>query len=332
MKRKILISVLILMLMVSLAGCSTNSLTEYKKAVEKTEQIKKGQTLGEFSVMMDFNTAGMTAEQIRELNYFKDMKGSFSATYDDDSQKGIFRKYFNFGGLGFDFELFINEDEVFMKLPVIGKYMKIDEPQTSLNKEQKTNGKQAFISQETPDELSTVWLGLLTEEDVFKGRNIVITTPDGEVKSKEYTIKLSAEQIRSLAEEGIDILAKDIELAKSYENYIQKNVEDLRDKSLVDLLTDIKESMKDYTLENFMYTAYVDIDGYIVNETVNFTLKVENPEQAGLAGMNYRMDTRNWGINKEQQFDFPVLTEENTFDTDELDGSMPEMIEDLFNH
>ena len=329
--KRFMITIFALLLAVSLAGCSFDSLGDYKKAAEKTEQIKKGQMSGEFTLVTDFNTDGMTEDEIKEMNYFKNMKGSFSAVYDDDAGKGIFRNYLNFGGLGFDFDLFMNEKEVFMKLPVLGKYMRLDEMQAPMIKEQGT-GEPELISRETQDELNAKWLGLLTKEDVFKGKDIVLTTPDGEVKTKEYTIKLNDEQIKSLAADSLDIVSKDEKLKENYEKYIKKNVEPLKDTSFEKLVLDIEENIKDYIVESFNYTAYVDIDGYIVNEVVEFAMKVEGAGAASMKGFNYKLELKNWDINKEQEFDFPVLTEENTVNMDQMDQNMPFMMEDLFNN
>jgi hypothetical protein len=226
----------------------------------------------------------------------------------------------------------MNEDEVFMKLPVLGKYLRLDEMQAPMVTEQQEDGEPELISKETQEELSAKWLGLLTKEDVFKGKDIVLTTPDGEVKTKEYTIKLNEEQIKSLAAEGIDIVSKDEKLKKNYEDYIKKNVEPLKDTSFEKLISDIKENIKNYTVEGFSYTAYVDIDGYIVNEVVELALKVEGAGAASMKGFSYKLELKNWDINKEQEFDFPVLTEENTMNIDRMDQNTPFMLEDLFNN
>ncbi|NLA13909.1 MAG: hypothetical protein GX867_06620, partial [Tissierellia bacterium] len=112
MKRKIIfVTVFILILLILLTSCNTNNLIEYKKASDKTEQIIKGQTAGEFTMTTEINPAGLTAEEIKELNYIKDMNGSFSVVFDNEEEKTIIRNYLNFGGLGYDFEVFINGDE-----------------------------------------------------------------------------------------------------------------------------------------------------------------------------------------------------------------------------
>ena len=91
MKRKLS---LLLLIAILLTACNTNNLAEYKKAVDKTDQITKGQTLGEFTLITEFNQEGLTAEEIRELNYIKDMNGSFSVVFDDEEEKSIIRNYF----------------------------------------------------------------------------------------------------------------------------------------------------------------------------------------------------------------------------------------------
>ncbi|HOG63744.1 MAG TPA: hypothetical protein PLB33_09200, partial [Sedimentibacter sp.] len=132
MKRKIIfVTVFILILLILLTSCNTNNLIEYKKASDKTEQIIKGQTAGEFTMTTEINPAGLTAEEIKELNYIKDMNGSFSVVFDDEEEKTIIRNYLNFGGLGYDFEVYINGDEVSVKLPVVGKYLRINEEMLS---------------------------------------------------------------------------------------------------------------------------------------------------------------------------------------------------------
>ena len=70
MKRKI--PLILGLLLILLTACNTNNLLEYKKASEKTEQITKGQTAGEFTMTTEINQEGLTAEEIKELNYVKD--------------------------------------------------------------------------------------------------------------------------------------------------------------------------------------------------------------------------------------------------------------------
>lgn len=325
-KNMIIISTIILVLL--LAACNTNNLEEYKKASEKTEQIKKGNSSGEFSLNMNFNTEGLSAEKIKNLNYYKDMKGSFNVSFDEESEKSIFRNYLNFGGLGFDFDIYANGDEMFMKLPVIGKYMNFDQIQKSFDANEETIKKE-IISEETLQAIMKKQLELLNEEDVFKGKDIILTTPDGEVKTTEYTITLSDAQIKTLVSESIEIASKDSNLKDFYETYIKKNIENSDSKTFEEIIKHIKDNIDNYNVDDFKYTALVDIDGYIVSENIKFSIKTTD-DKLIFEGMDYNLDIKNWNINKEQDFDFPVLTEENTIKVDDVDENMPNMIEDLF--
>lgn len=330
--KRITAVILMVLLALSLVACNTDSLLEYKKAAEKTEQIKKGHTAGEFSMAMDLNTEGMTDEELKELSYYKDMKGSFDAIYDEDIQKVIFRNYLNLGGLGLDYDMFMNGDEMFMKLPVVGKYIKLNEINSNFISEQHEDLKtENIISKETIDGITKNWINLIKKEDVFKGKNIVLTTPDGEVKTTEYTIKLNDEQIKKLVLDSMDIVSKDEKLKVFYDG-ITKNIEPIADTTFEEQLSNIKESIDDYTVESFSYMAYVDIDGYIVNEMIELSLSVDNKDNGRLTGLNYKLGIKNWDINKDQSFEFPELTDDNTLKLDELDENNLNMIEDMFKN
>ncbi len=330
--KKVLILILTVLLAVSLAGCSLDSLEDYRKAAEKTDQIEKGKMSGNFMINMDFDTSGMTDEQIRKLNYFRKVEGSFNASYDDGADKGIFRNYLNFGGLGFDFDVFINGEEIFLRLPILGKYMRLDEIQESMKIKDQADEEPRIISREAEDEISAKWLGVLNKEDVFKGKDIVLTTPDGEVKTKEYSIKLDSRQIKELAEQFLEILSKDETLKENYEKYIIENGKQPKDISPEKFVSDIKEGIKKCKVEDFNYTAHVDIDGYIVNEAIKLSVKIEDPDPGSMTGFDYSLELKNWDINRKQEFEFPELTKENTVDIDQIDRNMPFVMDDFFTN
>lgn len=327
-KLKRLITI-ILALTLLLTACNTNNLAEYKKASEKTSQITKGQTSGEFTLITEFNQEGLRAEEIRELNYIKDMKGSFSTVFDDEEEKSIIRNYLNFGGLGYDFDIFINKEEIFIKLPLIGKYLKIND-MSSIGEEMQTEDR--MLSEETMIQLSKKWISLMNEEDVFKGKDIVLTTPDGEVKTKEYIIRLNNEQIKSLLNDSAEILSGDKNLKKLYEENISAVAEALKDKTFEELISDIRENLDKFNVENFSYTAYVDIDGYIVNEIIDIKLKALDSKEGGVKSLSYNLSMKNWDINKEQNFEFPLLTDENTVKIEKMKENMPAAMKDYFSN
>lgn len=328
MKRMIALIMVLLMTVPAVAGCGNNSLGDYKKAVDKTDQIVKGQNSAEFSTSLDFNTEGMTAEAVNELNYYKNMSGSFRSAFDSSSNQGVYRNYMNLGGLGFDFDLYQNGEEKFIKLPIAGKYMKLEDMLKAA--EQSGEKPSELISQDTMKALGAEWVGILKQEDVFKGKDIVLTTPDGEVKTKVYTITLNDEQVKSLEENALTILAKDENLRANYEAVMEKKADWKKPASFEEFINKAKEQLKKDTVENFQYTAYVDIDGYIVNETVEVRIKRDAAAQGEPKSISFKLEMKNWDINKDQKFEFPVLTDENTMKSNDLDQTMPSLFKDLF--
>ncbi len=318
----------LLMTVPAVTGCGSNSLGDYKKAVDKTDQILKGQNSAEFSTSLDFNTEGMTAEAVNELNYYKNMSGSFRSVYDSRSKQGIYRNYMNLGGLGFDFDLYENGDEKFIKLPIVGKYMKLDD--VLKEAEQSPQKPSELISEDTMKALGAEWVGILKQEDVFKGKDIVLTTPDGEVKTKVYTITLNDAQVKSLEENALTILSKDENLKANFETVMEKKADQTKRVSFEEFINKAKEQLQEDTVENFQYTAYVDIDGYIVNETVDVKIRRDAAEQGKPKSIRFKLEMKNWDINKDQKFEFPVLTDENTMKSNDLDQTMPSLFKDLF--
>ncbi len=328
MKRIFAAMLVLLVTALAVTGCGANSLADYKQALDKTDQITKGQSSGEFAVAMDFNTDGMTQEEINELNYYKNISGSFQNTFDYSNNQEIYRNYINMGGLGFDIDIFKNGEEMFVKLPIIGKYMNTDELMKEIKKSPVE--KPDFLSEDTLESLGEAWVGMLKEEDIFKGKDIVLTTPDGEVKTTVYTITLNADQIKAFAEIAISILSEDEALRSNIEDLLAKNANQPELPDFDELVVKIREHMKMDAIESFQYTAYVDIDGYIVNEVI----AVEITKVAKNAGepkeISFYLEVKNFDINKDQKIEFPVLTEENTLKADELGQRMPSLFKNMF--
>lgn len=330
MKRITALILVLLLTVLSAAACGTNGLADYKKAAEKTDQIAKGQCSAEFDLNMDFNTDGLSQEDISELEYYKNMSGSFQSSYDHEKHLGIYRNYLNLGGLGFDFDLYKNNSEMFVKLPVVGKYMKLDDLLEQAVQSQTPQPE--MISEDTLEALGREWVGILNEEDVFKGKDIILTTPDGEVKTTVYTITLNDDQVKSLEEKALTIFARDENLKRNFTELAEKKTDHEMTATFDEFITEMKAGLKHETIEKFQYTAYVDIDGYIVNETVEVKIKKDELKPGKPKAIQFSLNMKNWNINKDQKFDFPVLTDENTTKPGDLDQTMPSLFRNLFQN
>ncbi len=328
MKRKLAWIMILLLTALTVTGCGNNGLDDYKKAVEKTELIARGQCSGESTFTFDFNTEGLNQKSINELSYYKNITSKFQATFDHEKKQGIYRNYLNLGGLGFDLDVFQNGDEMYAKLPVIGKYVKLDELKQKADQTAETPSE--FLSERTLEALGSEWIHMLNEDDVLKGKDIILTTPDGEVKTTVYTITPKDSQVKAFEEKAVDILFRDEQLKKFYETSILPNFKLQDNMTFEKLAAKMKERIRKDTVSDFRFTAYVDIDGYIVNETLEMMIKRDGAGPGEPESIGFRLEVNKWDINKEQKFEFPELNEENILKTEELGDTMPSAFRDLF--
>ncbi len=331
MKRVFLI-LLSVVLIISLVACKKNDFDSYIKAVNKTNEITRGQQAINFKMNIDFDTVGLSSEEIKDLSYFKNFQSKFNLTFDNDSNKTIGRNYFNFGGLGFDMTFYNNGEKSFIKMPILGKYLVMDEKlMGNYLKDKDVENEEECISENTIEELGQKWIDTIKGEDVFAGKDSVMTTPEGEVKVTEYTIKLTGEQFKKLLTESGDILLNDKKLKETIEEYVRKAAKEEFDFDFDEVMNNFKEGIEESEFENLSYIAFIDIDGYIVKEKMEFNIRFIGEKYEEMNGFEYYLETNRWDIEKEQKFEFPELTEENTMDNDDIDQGVPFMFESLFD-
>lgn len=82
-----------------------------------------------------------------------------------------------------------------------------------------------------------------------------------------------------------DVLSKDEKLKEYYEKYIRNNIKEMKDTTFEKFFADINGNMDLYRVESFKYDVFVDVDGYIVNETVQVTAKLENVKPGNMTGL-----------------------------------------------
>lgn len=333
MKRMLILGISII-LIITLVGCKKNDLEDFTSALKLTEEIEKGELATQLKINMDFNTQGLSEEEIKDRNYLKEIEAKVDVTYDSDLEKTIARNYFNFGGLGFDLNFYIDGERAFVKMPIVGKYIMINDfiKDTDIEKNQAQLGE--FAAEETMASIKNNLIKILKKDNVFSGKDSVLTTPDGEVKATEYTIKLDNSQIKELINETINTISKDEALKKNIEKYMDFNIDDndgVEEISLENLLESVSKAVDNSEINNFTYLAFVDIDGYIVKEDIDFDISFKEVGSGRISGLNYSYSIDRWGINKEQEFDYPEINEDNILEIDSFDEGVPFIFEDIIN-
>ena len=321
--KKILIILISLFLILNLTGCSESPLKTYKKATEKSSALTMGKRSYEIFIENEYVTEGLTQEEIKKLNYFNSIETKVNISFDDEENKFISRNYSNFGGMGFDSVLYSDGEKVFLKMPVVGKYL-IFSGMDELNKDEKYT--KMPISEESIKEIKDKWISMLNKKDVTSGNKTLLDTENGQVKATLFTINLKEEMIKEFIGEAIKIVMTD----KVFINYVKNELE-IDYFKLIEDMGEMSKKLEDLKIDRIKYEAYIDIDGYIIKSTTNVDVSYSNLELGNLKGQKMSIETNLWDIGKKQKFEFPTLNEDNILDMENMDEGIPFIFEDMFN-
>ncbi|GMQ60956.1 hypothetical protein [Vallitalea maricola] len=305
MKKMISVIMMTVIVVAMLTACSTKALVDYNNAVVKTDSEKMGKESMEIKIDVDYNTEGLSLEKVTQLNHYKEMMFNITNQYDMTREKIATDIYMNFGGIGMDSYFYKDRDKEYIQIPVLKKYVKLDEKKLTTNKYDKI-----FAN------VSDKWLELLGEENVLKGENTIIDTRDGQVKAKEVSIKISAEQLKDLSEE----IFKSIKEGKIIEDFIfitenRDNQDDIDKKEIMKRIDEILERV---VFDNFEAKAYIDFDGYLIREKMTIEMSMDDQEKGEPMSIKVSIDKTNWDIGKKQEINIPKFNDEDIIELDEL--------------
>ena len=311
--KKVLFSFLIIILAFSIIGCSKNDLKAYNNARLKTSNIKKGQKSFEMKIDNELCEDGLTDKELKELNNFKSMNMNSYISYDLNMKKAMGINYTQLGGLGLDSIIYMDGDDQYLQLSTYWKYLILNEDVDTDNP----------IEKSTVDRIKSKWIEILNEEDVFSGEKILLSTEDGEVKAREYTIKLNEEQLKEFLNFVLDVLEEDTKFNEFSKQMVIGIGEELADKDKEDiigsLIKDLRISIEDSKDLSFKYKSFIDIDDYIVEENIDFILNKETKKKGDLEKISANIVVKNWDIEKDQDLEFPEITPENSSRIEDVD-------------
>lgn len=303
MKKRIAI-VMTIILAGILSACSTKSLEDYNNAVTKTSSEKMGKTLIDMSISMDFNTDGLTLEQTRELNHFKEMLFQFTNQYDITKDKISMDIYMNLGGIGMDSSYYRDGDNEFIQIPVLRKYVNVKE---------KVEGAMTSDYETSFSDIGQKWLELLSEDDVVKGEDTIIDTKEGQVKAKVVTITINNEQLKVFSEEIVRIIME-TDMIDNFVFVTDSNNNVNKD----EIVQRIYDSLERIVFENFEAKAYIDFDGYLIKDEMTIDMSMKDPKKGEPKTIKVSYEESHWDLGKEQTIDIPEISEEDILEMDEL--------------
>lgn len=300
----------ILLILLSVTGCSANALDEYKKAVATTMMTEKGVQHMSILLDMEMNTEGLSYEEIKNLSYFDKVEYSADIQYDvtNDKNQVILTTYTNLGGLGLDFKIYINEDQMYMTSPMFSGYMNLSEQRVLGEKE--FSGITIDGGQLAP--IIEKWNEMLTQEEVLKQEKTYILTDDGQIKTTIYSIHADEEQLKIIMKTVLEMIDEQKLLDEiPFEEF---GVDEL-DLSEIDIQAKAHEFIDRLELKSFDGEAYVDFDGRLVRNNFEVKLGLKEPKKGEPKTIKIVFTNEFDHLGEELEFDFPVVSEDEWIDT-----------------
>lgn len=300
-EKKYLKIFVVLLVFVLVVSCSDQSYEEYQKAVEKTENLESGKYSIEMEYQTNFNEEELSVEKFKELSNFSNLKFSGVNVFNHQNNSMEFYGNLEGGNLGLDLEYFQAGDKKYLKIPILGKYLDLNDSNIKkLSQEMSfdvNENMDVSIDEEVFDKIGSLWTNAIQEENVFKGKKSLLETPDGDVKVTEYSIEFSDELLKDLVKETMIILEISNEV----------------------------ELMNQMTIDTFSYTAFVDIDGFIIKE--NFMMDYSIGEVAEVDSGYFKFEIINYDINKDQNITIPEIKDTMLLDLDQMSDFLEEFEE-----
>ncbi|PKM51584.1 MAG: hypothetical protein CVV02_06530 [Firmicutes bacterium HGW-Firmicutes-7] len=307
---------LVLALVLLLTGCSSDDLSNYKKALEETNSIEKGKIQVNVRTKIDFVSEGLTDTQIRDLSYFDQIEFDMSAQYDasSESNKVIVKSYYNFGGMGFDSKFYIDGSNMYMKMPIINGYISFNPEDLD---QEKSNRISEDVCQEIIKPVLEKWNELLKQEDVLKGKKTYVLTEEGQIKTTTYSIDASEEQLKAVGDEMISVI-KDQDIIETFlrEGFKEQEVDQ---EDVEEILSTIEGYISRLVLEGFKGIAYVDFDGRLIKEEYEINLGWISPKKGEPRSVEILFSTVHSNLGEEQVFEFPTVKEDQWINMNDFD-------------
>ncbi|GAU76283.1 hypothetical protein [Fusibacter sp. 3D3] len=334
---------LILFLLFSwiLTGClGKEDYKAYKDAAVKTDAIQKGAQSVKVAVNQTlFEEA--EPQNVTTLKGLETLKFDLSGQFDYEKNLALYDIYYYYNDLGNDIKYIQkSETEQYIKIPMFKDYLKLNAQSfASEGSNETTPVKGEFgsadIFKTIIDEIGIEWNTMIQKENIFVGEKTTIKNEDGDVKATKFTIKPTTEQLELISDRiKTSLLAHTDELANAFNQFsrngmstnggaIANNDSKKMKMDAEEIHALIENLMSNMTITHYEEVAYVDLDGYIIEETTTIGIDYTQTDQFTplFKAQEIVINSKFWGIEKTQKFDFPEIDESNSKSMDAFDFS-----------
>jgi len=292
-----------------LTGCMADGgYNDYLDAVRKSEDISSGITKTTVSVQSTFNEALIAEIGESDSAPFvglDNVEVAFLSRFNHDENAAIYEVFYDDGKLGMDMRLYQpDENQMIMKIPYLSEYYLIDD---TLMKETPEMNLNAFMAK-----VGVEWQRMLMADNIFKGEKTLIKNEDGDVKATKYSVKPTQSQLDDfLSKLRVVLIDNKEDLLKALSELNLMNASSqtggsLDAASFEQIVNGVFDSM---TITGYEEVAYVDMDGYLIDEWIKIELSYSSTEQVSnlFNTQTITIHTERWSIEQHQTLDFSPL-------------------------
>ncbi|GAB6107062.1 hypothetical protein [Fusibacter bizertensis] len=306
-QRRLIFCSLILICTIWFTGCvGGEDYKTYIDAANKTDGIEKGASEIQISVINTFNEdilADMSEADRKMISTLNQVELNITSHFNHVLGQSIHSIYYLYKGLGADIKIYRRaQEEMYLKLPFDGNFYRLNDEAN--NDSVQVDGEQVDI-QSVFIQMGSDWNNILKSENIFVGEKSIISNDVGEIKVTKFTIKPTSVQLAEFVKRvKSNILSNEAMLIK----YINANQsEDIIDQASFESFVDaLFESM---SITRFDEVAFVDIDGYVVDEQLEIEIAYSSSSHFSniLENQKITIHSKHWDIEKKQDFDFSEL-------------------------
>ncbi|MBN2287228.1 MAG: hypothetical protein JXI43_12325 [Tissierellales bacterium] len=304
---------IVIFLLMIMSGCSKNSLKTYQDAVAKTDTINRGQSRISIMIENQFNKEDLSEELKTTLEALESLEMSLLSSFDKSEDLSVHNAYLKAGSLGYDIKIFQKGEEAYLKMPMLNRYIRLDMSVLEANAP-----KDLQIPENLIQRITQEWVNLLETDNVVKGQKSIMSTEDGEVKVTKFTVTPTEDQFRLFIKKMIGIVKSE---KGGFETFIE--AVDMEEKIIIEeLLLAIESEINEMETITFNSVAYIDIDGYIVKESIEIYFENYDPSVGQTYTRTVRIEEENWDNEMAQEIMIPEISDEDIIEPNEIENLM----------
>jgi hypothetical protein len=303
-KRHVGMALVLVVAMLTIAGCSGSAYEKLLKAEAKTEAAASGITTTRVMMENQLDTAGMTQEQLKMANYIKNVTYEGTMRFDNALGQFVSDNFLSMGGIGFDFGLYGLQDKTYAKLSVMKKYMDVSDLMSS---QIATQTESKMFSENTMAELGAIWSNLANKDNVVRSGSALLKTDAGDIKTTRYRIEADTAEVKSALVASMSLIFKELSTQSSASD-----------------LEAMAGQFETLEIDAVILTTDVASSGYVVRDLIEVDYRVEEMVT------KIKIEVIHNKLDESIDLKMPDIRPELIYTSEELEREMPGALDDLF--